>query len=509
MAVAQRAGAGGAVGDDGRSGSRDGSGRTSGGGAGVGVSTGSTVMVRDGPSSEPRGRCSRGSRGVLRRNFMMTTSEWGPTGERVPDGRFLEASRCSALLSNWYARRGPTILIVFLHYVEDRLSGRSDAVFMPSKTPSPRSLIALLAATAVLGGAAGAGIVAIAGTGNGTNSTTTVKQPVASTGDGATSSSASGLNAAALYAASAPGVVDITSRGVSGASNSQSPFGFGPSQPSTTATGTGFVVDRKGHIVTAAHVVDGASSITVTFQDGTTRTAKLLGKDDATDVAVLSVNPSGLTLHPLGLGSSSGLEIGNAVAAIGDPFTYQRSLSTGVVSGLDRTISAPNGFTVAHAIQTDAALNPGNSGGPVLDASGKVVGIVDQIATNGSSDTSSGVGFAVPIDLVKGELSQLEGGNTVQHAYLGVSTSSATTSTAGALIQSVTSGGPADDAGIQSGDVITALGSAQIKGTNDLVGAIATHKPGEKVDVTIRRGAQTKHVTVTLGSQPTQAATAG
>jgi putative serine protease PepD len=391
------------------------------------------------------------------------------------------------------------------------VSRGSDAVSMPSKFPSPRSLVALLAATAVLGGAAGAGIVAIAGTGNSTNTTTTVTQPAANTGDRVTtssSSSSSGLNATALYAAAAPGVVDITSRGVSGTSDSQNPFG--PSQqPSTTATGTGFVVDGKGHIVTAAHVVDGASSITVTFQDGTTRTAKLLGKDNATDVAVLSVDPSGLTLHPLALGSSSDLEIGNAVAAIGDPFTYDRSLSTGVVSGLDRTISAPNGFTVAHAIQTDAALNPGNSGGPVLDASGKVVGIVDQIATNGSSDTSSGVGFAVPIDLVKGELSQLEAGKTVQHAYLGVSTSSATTTTAGALIQSVTSGGPADDAGIQSGDVITALGSTQIKGTNDLVGAIATHKPGEKVTVTIHRGSQTKNVTVTLGSQPTQAASFG
>ena len=387
------------------------------------------------------------------------------------------------------------------------MRARSDAVSMPSKIPSPRSLAALLAATAVLGGAAGAGIVAIAGTGNSTNTTTTVTQPVANTGDGASASS-SGLNATALYAAAAPGVVDITSRGVTGASDSQNPFG-GPSQQSTTATGTGFAVDGKGHIVTAAHVVDGASSITVTFQDGTTRTAKLLGKDNATDVAVLSVDPSGLTLHPLGLGSSSGLEIGNAVAAIGDPFTYQRSLSTGVVSGLDRTISAPNGFTVAHAIQTDAALNPGNSGGPVLDASGKVVGIVDQIATNGSSDTSSGVGFAVPIDLVKGELSQLEAGTTVQHAYIGVSTSSATTNTAGALIQSVTSGGPADNAGIQSGDVITALGSTKIRGTNDLVGAIATHRPGDKVSVTIRRGSQTKNITVTLGSQPTQATSFG
>jgi putative serine protease PepD len=212
------------------------------------------------------------------------------------------------------------------------------------------------------------------------------------------------------------GALDITSRGIASSAGDGSPFG-GPSQ-SATATGTGCVVDGKGHIVTAAHVVEGASSISVKFQDGTTRTAKVLGTDEATDVAVLSVDPSGLTLHPLALGSSASLAIGDQVAAIGDPFTYQRSLSTGVVSGLDRTISAPNGFTVAHAIQTDAALNPGNSGGPVLDAGGRVIGIVDQIATNGSSQTSSGVGFAVPIDLVKNELSQLEAGKTIRHAYL-------------------------------------------------------------------------------------------
>jgi putative serine protease PepD len=247
----------------------------------------------------------------------------------------------------------------------------------------------------------------------------------------------------------------------------------------------------------------------VKFQDGTTRTAKVLGTDEATDVAVLSVDPSGLTLHPLALGSSASLSIGDQVAAIGDPFTYDRSLSTGVVSGLDRTISAPNGFTVAHAIQTDAALNPGNSGGPVLDTSGRVIGIVDQIATNGSSQTSSGVGFAVPIDLVRSELSKLEAGQTVRHAYLGVSTSDLGTGTAGALIQSVTSSGPAAGAGLRSGDVVTRIGSATIKGTNDLVAAVAAHAPGDRVQVTVKRGSNTQTVTVTLGTQPTQAAQSG
>jgi putative serine protease PepD len=373
--------------------------------------------------------------------------------------------------------------------------------------PGRRGLALLLIVTALGGGVAGAGLLLLTGAGDATTTTTTVTEATTATA-AQRSETSGGLDARTLYANANPGVVDITSRGITeSSSGGGSPFG-GPSQ-SATATGTGFVVDGKGHIVTAAHVVEGASSISVKFQDGTTRTAKVLGTDEATDVAVLSVDPSGLTLHPLALGSSASLAIGDRVAAIGDPFTYDRSLSTGVVSGLDRTISAPNGFTVAHAIQTDAALNPGNSGGPVLDASGLVIGIVDQIATNGSSQTSSGVGFAVPIDLVRSELSKLEAGQTVRHAYLGVSTSDLGTGTAGALIQSVSSSGPAASAGLRSGDVVTRIGSAAIKGTNDLVAAVAAHAPGDRVQVTVKRGSSTRTVTVTFGTQPTQAAQSG
>jgi putative serine protease PepD len=372
--------------------------------------------------------------------------------------------------------------------------------------PGRRGLALLLIVTALGGGVAGAGLLLLTGAGDGTTTTTTVT--TATTAAAAQRSDAStGLDARTLYANANPGVVDITSRGISSSGAGGSPFG-GPSQ-SATATGTGFVVDGKGHIATAAHVVEGASSISVKFQDGTTRTAKVLGTDEATDVAVLSVDPSGVTVHPLALGSSASLAIGDQVAAIGDPFTYDRSLSTGVVSGLDRTISAPNGFTVAHAIQTDAALNPGNSGGPVLDASGRVIGIVDQIATNGSSQTSSGVGFAVPIDLVRSELSKLEAGQTVRHAYFGVSTSDLGTGTAGALIQSVSSSGPAASAGLRSGDVVTRIGSAAIRGTNDLVAAVAAHAPGDRAQVTVKRGSSTHTVTVTFGTQPTQAAQSG
>ena len=185
-------------------------------------------------------------------------------------------------------------------------------------------------------------------------------------------------------------------------------------------TGTGFVIDTDGHILTAAHVVEGSQTVKVTLTDGTTRDATVLGSDNATDVAVLKIDPEGLTLTPLTLGSSADVSVGEAVAAIGDPFGYERSISTGIISGVDRTIQAPNGFTVAHALQTDTAINPGNSGGPILNAAGQVIGIADQIATDGSSSQSSGVGFAVPIDLVKAELEQLTAGQDVEHAYLGV-----------------------------------------------------------------------------------------
>jgi S1-C subfamily serine protease len=366
----------------------------------------------------------------------------------------------------------------------------------------------MLLAAAVLGSSATTGVLAASGAlGTGSSGTTTAVVPSGVT-MASTTGSANNLDAAALYANASPGVVDITAKGVSTA-GAAAAGPFGAPQPTATATGTGFVVDGSGHIVTAAHVVNGASSVTVRFQDGTTRPATLLGQDDATDVAVLKVDASGLTLHPLALGSSSSVGVGGAVAAVGDPFGYQRSLSTGIVSGVDRTVQSPNGFTVAHAIQTDAALNPGNSGGPLLNASGQVVGIVDQIATNGSADQSSGVGFAVPIDVVKSELGALEAGKSVSHAYLGVASADATSTANGATLGSVAPGGPAASAGLQAGDVVTRIGTAAIHGANDLVAAIAGHAPGDKVPLTVQRGSRTLSVTVTLGTQPAQSAPAG
>jgi S1-C subfamily serine protease len=315
------------------------------------------------------------------------------------------------------------------------------------------------------------------------------------------------LDPTALYSGATPGVVDITASGIS-ASPSGTGLPFTPpgkGQATEVATGTGFTIDTKGDILTASHVVNGASSITVKLQNGTRRTATVLGVDRSTDVAVLKIDPSGLTLHPLPLGSSQALSVGDWLAVVGDPFQYDRSLSTGVVSALNRTIQAPNGFLVANAIQTDATINPGNSGGPILNAEGAVVGIVDQIATGSSSaDSSTGVGFAVPIDVVKSELAQLERGAPVAHAYLGAATAQATT-VQGALVQAIAAGSPAAAAGLRTGDLITAIDGTAVAGPNSFVAAINGLKPGDKVTLTVKRGSSSRTLTATLVNQPSQA----
>jgi putative serine protease PepD len=257
--------------------------------------------------------------------------------------------------------------------------------------------------------------------------------------------------------------------------------------------------------LTASHVVAGSATITVKFQHGPVRTASMLGTDTSNDVAVLHVNSSGLTLHPLPLGSVQSLVVGDPLAVIGDPFGYNRSLSTGVVSGLGRTIQAPNGFLVANALQTDAALNPGNSGGPVLDAQGQVVGIADQIATGGSGvDQGSAVGFAIPIDPVKAELSALESGQTVEHPYLGAGLQEASVNQQGAQVQSVAAGGPAAAAGLRPGDLITVFDGNTVIGPSQLVDDLAALKPSDKGTLTVTRGSKTVNLTATLASQPSR-----
>jgi putative serine protease PepD len=192
---------------------------------------------------------------------------------------------------------------------------------------------------------------------------------------------------------------------------------------------------------------------------------------------------------------------------IGNPFGYNRSLSTGVVSALDRTIPTPNGFALAHAIQTDAAINPGNSGGPMLNARGEVVGFVDQIATGGSgAGSDTGVGFAIPIEVVRTELSQLEHGAQVTHAYSGANTAQALEAD-GALVQEVAAESPAALAGLRAGDLVTAIDGTAVRGPSGFVAAIAAHHPGERVALTVQRNSRTLTLTATLGTQPSKAPT--
>jgi putative serine protease PepD len=368
-------------------------------------------------------------------------------------------------------------------------------------------------------------LLVIGALGGGTTKVTTIQEAAATTRAVADTSSAAG-GAEALYAETSPGVVEIKSTiaatgsgeseaGASpfgesgGAEEGFAPEGFGGSPEAesseSTATGSGFEVDDEGTVVTAAHVVDEASSVEVILQDGTTRKAEVLGTDEASDLAVIRFDPEGIELHPLELGDSSALKVGASVAAIGAPFEYAWSFSTGIVSGLDRTIEAPNGFTVAHAIQTDAAVNPGNSGGPLLDSAGDVIGVVDQIATDGSADQSSGVGFAVPSDLVGAELEELEAGETVKHPYLGVATATATsTETAGAEVAEVAQGSPAAAAGLRQGDVITSIDGETVTDPEDLVAAIAAAEPGDTVKLEIERDSKASGVSVKLGTQPAE-----
>ena len=274
--------------------------------------------------------------------------------------------------------------------------------------------------------------------------------------------------------------------------------------------GTGIVLDNSGDILTNDHVVEGASRFNVSFDSSNqTHSAKLVGTDPSDDLAVIKVDPSGLNLHPLTLGDSSTVQVGDTVYALGNPFGYTNSFSEGIVSGLDRSMTAPNGFTIGHSIQTDAAINPGNSGGPLLDANGNVVGINAQIASNGSNSTgegqNNGVGFAIPINTAKSVISQLEKSGHVSHGYLGISTSDG--NQAGATVASVQPGSPAESAGIQQGDLIKTIDGKAVNSSSDVVSAIEGRSAGSKVTLGIERNGSSRSVQVTLGQQPTQAPT--
>jgi S1-C subfamily serine protease len=344
-------------------------------------------------------------------------------------------------------------------------------------------------------------------------------QPASGSGDGGA------RNVNEIYKQEGRGVAFISARGVT--SDENSPFGI-PQEG--TATGSGFVVDKQGDIVTNAHVVEGADSVEVSFdENGTSVPAEVKGVDTSTDVAVLKVDPSDVKdLTPIPLGDSSKAQVGDPVIAIGNPFGYSRTVTTGIVSGLQRQIQAPNGFTINNVIQTDASINPGNSGGPLLDANGRVIGINSQIATGGGQG-SVGIGFAVPINTAKRLLPDLKAGETIERAYLGVQMQRVTEQLAedlnlgadhGALIVSVTPGSPAAKAGLRGGrtetaqgipaggDVIVAIDGKEMRTEDAVAAAVATHRPGDKVEVEYYRGNDKKTVTVELTKRPANANTA-
>ncbi len=312
----------------------------------------------------------------------------------------------------------------------------------------------------------------------------------------------------------APGVAFVTSTVVQKSESSLNLFGGGGEEASRQGedTGSGIVIDSNGTILTNYHVVENAIKVTVSFEKGKSVEAKVVGKDPSNDLAVLRISTDGLTLHPLTLGDSSTVQVGDPVLAIGNPFDLERTLTTGVISALQRQITAPNGFTIDNVLQTDAPINPGNSGGPLLNEAGEVIGINSQIETGGSGyDGSVGIGFAVPINTAKSEIATLEKGGTIRGAYLGLTSLTIDGSLSalnlpvkeGALVESVQKGTAAEKAGIRGGningtvegsqvavggDIIVSIDGKTVASSEDLANDIEAKKPGETVKHRVAAG---------------------
>jgi S1-C subfamily serine protease len=376
-------------------------------------------------------------------------------------------------------------------------------------------------------------VVALAGCGGGDGG---AKTTASTTADGATTTTkvevvravgSGDFDPAEIYQRDAPSVVTIISVFGGGGGGV---LGGGDAQ---AGQGSGFVVSDKGEIVTNAHVVtDGtngnlkkARQVYVQFADGNRVEAKILGFDPNADVGLIKIDPGDLKPRALPLGDSDRLAVGEPVAAIGSPFGEEQSLSVGVVSATERSIDSLTGFQIGGAIQTDAAINRGNSGGPLLDGQGRVIGINSQIRS--SSGSGSGVGFAVSVNTIKHSLEQLREGGSVDYAFLGVSTADVYPqlgerfklgAARGAWVQEVTKGGPADDAGLHGGggrtarfqaqsyetggDVIVAVGGHKVQDAQDLAAALDPLRPGQEAQVEIVRDGKRKTVSVRLAARP-------
>jgi putative serine protease PepD len=341
---------------------------------------------------------------------------------------------------------------------------------------------------AIAGGGAGAGAVALTHGSAHRTATTVVAAPSV-----ANVASSASLSVGQIAKSSIPGVVEVDATQSAG---NNSPFPGGQ-QGSGTAQGTGFVYDTKGDIVTNDHVVSGSSSVSVKLSDGSVYKATVVGTDPSTDLAVLHINAPSSKLVPLALADSSKVAIGDGVVAIGNPFGLDGTVTSGIVSALNREIVAPDNTPIEGAIQTDAAINHGNSGGPLLDMQGNVIGVTSQIQSD--SGGNDGVGFAVPSNTVTSIATQLISTGKAQHALLGVSVTTA--ASGGVTVGQVSSGSAAASAGLKAGDVITAVDGTTVTTAEKLRAVIAGHKPGDSVTLTITRGGSSKTLTATLGSK--------
>ena len=369
-----------------------------------------------------------------------------------------------------------------------------------------------LLVVAAVGGALALGGAALLGK---LGSHTTIQQvsPLGGGGVGAVTLQApttTGLTAEQIYKRDAPGVVQVTASD--------------PTQGSESL-GSGFVIDKAGHIVTNFHVVRGAAKIFVSFSGQDQLAGTVVGSDPSTDVAVLKIRAQASALTPLELGNSDALRVGDSVYAIGNPFGYTRTLTSGIVSALQRQIKAPNSLTIDNVIQTDASINHGNSGGPLLDAAGRVIGVTSQIYAENSQQGNLGIGFAVPVNTVRNIAAQIISTGKVAHAYLGVETAPITPEltklyhlpASGLIIQAVVGGGPAKRAGLAGGstnvvvngesyrlggDVIVGVDGAPVSAFEQLRDAIARKQPGDTIKLEVVRNGSKKSVSVKLGQAP-------
>ena len=345
-----------------------------------------------------------------------------------------------------------------------------------------------------LAAAVGGGITAAALLGAGVTGRDRTVTVVERAGAGLGLSAMAGVRtptAADVYARDAAGVVFVQA---SRLREADGPFEIADST-GTEATGSGFLLDEEGTILTTAHVVSEATELQVTLDDDVTLRARVVGKDPETDLALLRIDPpEDVELRPLELGDSSAVRVGDPTLAIGNPFGLERTLTTGVVSALRQRITAPSGFGIAGVMQTDAVLSPRNAGGPLLDTRGRVIGVNSQIETDGEP-----VGFAVPVNTAKQVIPLLERDGRVRRAYLGIAGGLAAD---GLRVEQVQPGSPADRAGLRAGESVTRLDGHVLRSMDDIVAVLARRAPGDEVRLEVRAGATRRTVAVTLGDRP-------